>query len=201
MYKRILVPLDGSELAETVLACMRMLAQQSKAEIILLRVAEYSGQLYSICDQYPPADPAIAERLEQAKAAVRHEVERYLKCIAARPELAGLKVVVATRDGPVVEPIGLSAPSPTGCCTKRPCRFCCFGRQALRAWDGQKGRGAIMIARTQAEAETQSRRAADGGTSWPRRAKRRSAVDPHENPRKCALESVWPVICPSRFRA
>lgn len=38
MYKRILVPLDGSEQAEAVLPYVRTLAENSHAEIILLRV-------------------------------------------------------------------------------------------------------------------------------------------------------------------
>ena len=105
MYKRILAPLDGSELAETILSWVRLLAQHSDAEIMLLRVAEYPSELYSACDQYPPADPAIAGQLEEAKKAIRQAAENYLKCIAARPELAGLKVVVTSCDGPVVEAI------------------------------------------------------------------------------------------------
>jgi nucleotide-binding universal stress UspA family protein len=48
MYERILVPLDGSKQSEEILPLVRMLAEINKAEIVLLRVAEYPYTLYSI---------------------------------------------------------------------------------------------------------------------------------------------------------
>jgi nucleotide-binding universal stress UspA family protein len=105
MYRRIVVPLDGSELAETALPCVRLLAQHSGAEIVLLRVAEYPSELYSTCHEYPPLDPLRAAQLDERKKAIRREAQRYLQRIAAGLEKAGIKVVVRALDGPVVEAI------------------------------------------------------------------------------------------------
>jgi nucleotide-binding universal stress UspA family protein len=105
MYKRIVVPLDGSELAETALPCVRLLAQYSGAEIVLLRVVEYPSELYAMCHEYPPIDPLRAARLDERKKAIRQETQRYLERVAADLEKAGIKVVVRALDGPVVEGI------------------------------------------------------------------------------------------------
>jgi nucleotide-binding universal stress UspA family protein len=105
MFKRILVPLDGSEFAEGILTWVRLLAEPAGAEIVLLRVAEYPVELYPTTNEYTLRDQAAARQLEQAKNAIRREVGNYLRRVAARPELAGLKVVVQTSDGPVVDAI------------------------------------------------------------------------------------------------
>ncbi len=86
MYKRILVPLDGSEHAEAVLPFVCMLARVSGAEIILLRVSEYPLEIYTTSCYYSPADPRLAEAIEFKKMPVRNEVKRYLKHIALNLE-------------------------------------------------------------------------------------------------------------------
>ena len=40
MYKRVLVPLDGSELAEAILPFAEQVAGPLEAEVVLLRVVE-----------------------------------------------------------------------------------------------------------------------------------------------------------------
>ena len=105
MYKRILVPLDGSEHAEAVLPFMCMLARVSGAEIILLRVSEYPLKFYTTNCYYSPADPRLAQAIERKKMPVRNEVKRYLKHIALNLEKEGYQVITEVRDEPVVESI------------------------------------------------------------------------------------------------
>ncbi len=105
MYKRILVPLDGSEHAEAVLPFVCMLARASGAEIILLRVSEYPLEIYPTSCDYSPADPRLAEAIEFKKMPVRNEVKRYLKHIALNLEKEGYQVITEVRDEPVVESI------------------------------------------------------------------------------------------------
>jgi nucleotide-binding universal stress UspA family protein len=105
MYKRIVVPLDGSELAETALPCVRALAQHSGAEIVLVHVVEYPSELYPACYEYPPIDPGRVAQLDEKKHAIRQKAQRYLEGIAAGLEKTGLQVMVRTLDSPVVEGI------------------------------------------------------------------------------------------------
>jgi nucleotide-binding universal stress UspA family protein len=48
MFSKILVPLDGSQLAEQVLPYMRSLAQRTQAAVILLRVADHPARQYYV---------------------------------------------------------------------------------------------------------------------------------------------------------
>ena len=58
MYKRIVVPLDGSKLAEEVLIHVRALASALGSEIILMRVTTYPSYEYLL------ADPSVASSLQ-----------------------------------------------------------------------------------------------------------------------------------------
>ena len=46
MYKKILVPLDGSELAEAVLPHVKALAKSEGAEIVILRVPDLPAPIF-----------------------------------------------------------------------------------------------------------------------------------------------------------
>jgi nucleotide-binding universal stress UspA family protein len=105
MYKRIVVPLDGSELAETALPCVRALAQHNRAEIVLMQVVEYPAELFASCYEYPPLDPRRAAQLDEKKQIIRQKAQHYLERLATGLEQAGLQVLVRTCDGPVVEGI------------------------------------------------------------------------------------------------
>lgn len=59
MYKKILVPLDGSPLAETVLPHAEALAKLEGAEIVILRVPATPTA------EYFARDPAIGESIRQ----------------------------------------------------------------------------------------------------------------------------------------
>ncbi len=65
MYKKILVPLDGSELAETVLSHIEAIVLAHEAEVILLRVLPATGVF-----------PATAEA---ERSAARESLERARK--------------------------------------------------------------------------------------------------------------------------
>jgi nucleotide-binding universal stress UspA family protein len=105
MYERILVPLDGSGQSEEALPLVRTLAKASKAEIILLRVAEYPYTLYSMCYEYPPSDPGLAKTIQDKKKVIYHEVKDYLEQIALNLAMAGIKVSTEVCEGSVVETI------------------------------------------------------------------------------------------------
>jgi len=89
MYKRVLLPLDGSPLAEQALPHAIAQAGHSQAELILLRVIEpwARGTGLSL---------AAHERLKQQAATWARE---YLERIAADVQQQGIRVQVVTVDG------------------------------------------------------------------------------------------------------
>ena len=96
MYKKILVPLDGSSLAETILPHARNLARPEDAEIILLQVpvvpsAEFMAHNSTLTSN-------IIKNLEE-------ESKAYLKREIARLKSEGANVSGITREGPVAETI------------------------------------------------------------------------------------------------
>jgi nucleotide-binding universal stress UspA family protein len=76
VYERILVPLDGSPAAETVLAVARSLASRLSSELILLRVLEPIPNLPA--SRYPP-------EIEEA-------AREYLRPLADPPAVASLRI-------------------------------------------------------------------------------------------------------------
>lgn len=79
MFKRILVPLDGSALAEQILPQVQALARLHESEIFLLRAAEAHA--------FPGSDPT------QAQVEVVQEAEEYLKGVQDRLQRGGVKKV------------------------------------------------------------------------------------------------------------
>ena len=91
--RTILVPLDGSELAESVLPHVEAVAKQRGAEIvdvILLRVCEPP----IISSDYPEAIMPLSweEHVEQQMALCKRASEKYLARVEKRLKDAGLKV-------------------------------------------------------------------------------------------------------------
>ncbi len=90
MFKRILVPLDGSLRAESALPVAARIASASDGTVVLLRVvgipAEYSTYIYS---SYLAQTPIYAQEILDAEQA---NAENYLADIAKADTLAGLKV-------------------------------------------------------------------------------------------------------------
>jgi nucleotide-binding universal stress UspA family protein len=85
MYKRILVPLDGSKLAERVLPYVPAVARATGAGVELLRV--FNPATLTL------ADPGIGRYLDQIEAGLREETLEYLNSV--RASLASLTTPVS----------------------------------------------------------------------------------------------------------
>ena len=99
MYKKILVPLDGSELAETVLPQVYALAESENSEIILLRVAV--EPIYDLL--FSGAKLATATRNHSMTPSL--EAKNYLDDVGARLRQDGLVVSTEVREGRVADMI------------------------------------------------------------------------------------------------
>lgn len=89
MYKRVMVPLDGSALAEQALAHAVAQAERFGAEIVLLKVLE----------PLPDAtfsSPAAVQTAERLSAQLAHD---YLERVAARIREQDIPVQTATSEG------------------------------------------------------------------------------------------------------
>ncbi len=96
MYRKILVPLDGSAFAEAALAHARTLAECTGAEIVLLRVTVQP--VYEYAAPEPVFNRAVYEDTEA-------EASRYVQRIAAELSAEGFKVSAESCTGPVAETI------------------------------------------------------------------------------------------------
>jgi nucleotide-binding universal stress UspA family protein len=98
MYKRILVPLDGSPRAEAILPHAEELAACLDAKVVLLRVFEPD---FSLVDPYghPP------EFYEALREKWQDEVKSYLEAIRETLSRKGLRVRALIEGGPVVSTI------------------------------------------------------------------------------------------------
>jgi nucleotide-binding universal stress UspA family protein len=83
MYKKILVPLDGSELAEQVLPHVIDLAARDKAQVVLLRVPD--APIYQVAMPGPDFNAQVREQGEL-------ETRLYLDHLSATLRLMGLQV-------------------------------------------------------------------------------------------------------------
>ncbi len=90
-FEKILVPLDGSQCAENILAKVEKLATDLEATIILLRVA--------YAHTFPGVDPTEAE------VKVVREAEEYLSKIEERLKATGFNVESHVRYGDEAEEI------------------------------------------------------------------------------------------------
>jgi len=89
MYKHILLPLDGSELADQALSHAIALAECFQAELILLRVLKPLAKNLDL--------PAALVR--NAEETTRKLVREYLEQVAAGVREIGISVRVVTVDG------------------------------------------------------------------------------------------------------
>lgn len=96
MYKNILVPLDGSLLAEAALPHAQGVALSDDAHIFLLRVAINPAAEFSF------SDPSLASDLI---ATMEAETLEYLQSIRARLQRAGFRTSFLIREGPIAETI------------------------------------------------------------------------------------------------
>ncbi len=97
MYRRILVPLDGSTLAEAALPHATALATRFQASLTLLEVAT-SITVASAVDPLA-ASGAEAALVVEAAEATEQAAKEYLAGVAARPDLKDLQVQVEVVPG------------------------------------------------------------------------------------------------------
>jgi nucleotide-binding universal stress UspA family protein len=92
MFKRILLTLDGSALAEQALTPALVIAERFQSELFLLRVVSPLAKSYRVGAAYVPT-------VEAAEDALVAEADEYLDGIAAEIRDHGLQVQLATRFG------------------------------------------------------------------------------------------------------
>jgi nucleotide-binding universal stress UspA family protein len=106
MYTKVLVPLDGSTLAEQALPYVRMLAGPLQATIHLLRVIEGPA---------PETGAQLTRRLYEirSESSERRKAHEYLEALAGPMREAGLLVATGVRVGsPAVEIVDEAAKEP-----------------------------------------------------------------------------------------
>ncbi len=97
MFKRILVPLDGSKFAESVLPQAEMLAKCGDGQITLLRVAVHPSTFV-----YVPDPAALADLYDSD----RTHCQNYLQDIVGQVEAqSGLHATTVVLEGPVADAI------------------------------------------------------------------------------------------------
>ena len=109
MFGKMLVPLDGSEMAEAVLPYVEDIAKRYSAEVILLRVVATPQDRWTATVFQPPlAVPGSSEDVvtaphpvyrEQEMESLRGEVERTLSGVRKRLKQAGLSTRVVVLFG------------------------------------------------------------------------------------------------------
>lgn len=121
MYKRILVPLDGSKLAECALPHAEELAKGCDAEeVILISITEQvRGQTRALKgdDPYPGYDPGIHSAVPSITVSFGNkdvgkkdiQAQRYLDRVAKRLEAKGIKVRTEVLFWPPAEAIAAYA--------------------------------------------------------------------------------------------
>ncbi len=97
MYRKILIPLDGSKLAEVALPHAESLATRYDADLVLLTVLNPP----LITDQYAQA----AELYQQQLETLRKDAEIYLKGIQGVFKEKNIRSEFLVKVGPVVEGI------------------------------------------------------------------------------------------------
>ena len=98
MYQTVLVPLDGSKRAETILPHVEGLARQSHAKVVFLEVLEPNAAMVTPYDMVPYID---AEALEQRKA----EATTYLAGMVGEMREKGIDAKKVVEQGPIVRTI------------------------------------------------------------------------------------------------
>ena len=98
MYELILVPLDGSKRAESILPYVEDLAQSRKSKVILLQVIEPSTLMVTPYDMVPYFDAELAAQIVE-------DAKTYLAARAGIFREKGIDVEAEVAQGPVVRTI------------------------------------------------------------------------------------------------
>src|SRR5215204_4122178 len=94
MFSRILVPLDGSHLAEKALPDAEQMARLCDAPITLIQVIDLNQLDHYGLEEFVGA-PGLADQL----AAAEHAAKEYLSRIASELEQRGVKTTIELRGG------------------------------------------------------------------------------------------------------
>lgn len=97
MYKTILVPLDGSKRAETILSQVEQMSQCFDAKVIFMQVIE---PYYVVADPYGAMAPNVDAFEQQAR-----EAEIYLDALHKKFDEKGIETKQLVEHGPIVETI------------------------------------------------------------------------------------------------
>ncbi len=103
MYKRIMVPLDGSQRAEAAVPLACSLARTSGAEIVFVQVVEYPFESGSQYETYPAFIPRPQDEPSSARRRLFAAVNSYLEELTGQVECADFSVAAKTCEGPVVD--------------------------------------------------------------------------------------------------
>jgi nucleotide-binding universal stress UspA family protein len=95
MFRKILVPLDGSTLAATILPEVEDLARTQKSEIVLLTVGSVQG-MFIIAEVGPSLSESI---VDSTMRSIRQSAEKYLSETAGELKAKGFRTAWAYRDG------------------------------------------------------------------------------------------------------
>ena len=121
--KSVIVPLDGSELAEGVLTTVIELAKALRLEVVLLRGYEFPASAYYGEDYLPDC--------ESLKARIREKSNNYLEVKVAALKPKGLeKVFAAVAEGAAADEIIAYARQRPGVLVA----MCTHGRSGIRRW-------------------------------------------------------------------
>ena len=96
MYKKILVPLDGSPLAEAALPHAEAIAKSEGAEIVLLRVPMMPTT------EFFAREPTLAVKIHEEEQA---EAIKYINMKVEELKKDHIKVTAVTQEGPVPDTI------------------------------------------------------------------------------------------------
>jgi nucleotide-binding universal stress UspA family protein len=123
--RSVIVPLDGSELAELVLSPVVQLASALKLEIILLRAYHIPVTTYAGMEDYYPVD------YERISVALRDEAQSYLESKVRELKRNGIeKVSFAIAEGSGAgEIVGLGQRTPDNLIA-----MCTHGRSGVKRW-------------------------------------------------------------------
>ena len=103
MYSRILLPLDGSKLAEAALHHASAMARRFQASLLLLEVVT-PATFAATMDSFS-ASPAELTLAAEAEEISESSAEEYLAEVAHRPELKGIPVQTEVVEGLAAEEI------------------------------------------------------------------------------------------------
>lgn len=98
MFRRVLVPLDGSNRAERAIPVAARIARSTGGSVVLLRVVSISTEFWP----YMAPQPTLAQAIIDADL---EEAAKYLASVTALPELNGVSTETMTLYGPTAATI------------------------------------------------------------------------------------------------